>query len=313
MRRKLTTEEFEILRNEVGRLGFTSILNHMRPDNTEINGATFYEASDTPEGKVFSYVEDDLADEKGNTYYFENPYRDYLGILNNGRRLIALYLNGGFTVLLPADGESCELVGGAIYGDGEFVLDKGKAVKLPSPYILNLPKGEAVEMTDEDRAKLKPIIEKIDKQSKSSKIVGSIAIGFGILVVFGFLFVMIGASVESDAALIALLIIIPAIMIATMIWAIRTFLTVHIKRALKLKYIKKVMLGYNGAGRQMGTQGIGFYEWVNGEIIYKYYDVGSAQIFLDKGDSYGSIVYKLGKDKESKPVFFDGVIISSKL
>ena len=312
MRRKLTTDEFEIVRNEVVRLGFTSILNHMTPSNTEINGATFFQASDTPEGKIFSYVEDDLKDEKGNTYYFETPYKDYLGILSNGRRLIALYLDGGFAALIPADGESCELVGGALYNGGEFVLDKGKAVKLPSPYLLDLPKDEAVEMTDEDRARLKPILEKVDKQAKGSKIGGSIAIGLGCLLVFGLIFVFLGAAIESDAALIALLIIVPAAMIATMIWLIRLFLNIHIKRAMKLKYIKKVMLGYSGAGRQVGTRGIGFYEWVNGEILYKYYDVGSAQVFLDESDTYGDIVYKLGKDKESKPVFFDGVIITSK-
>ena len=312
MKRKLTIEEFRIVRNEVGRMGFTSILNHMTPENTEINGATFYEASDSPEGKIFSYVEDDLFDEKGNVYYFEQPYRDYLGILSNGRRMIALYLNGGFQVLIPADGESCELVGGALCKDGEFVLDKGKAVKLPSPYVLDLPKDEAVEMTAEDKARLKPIIDKVSKQSKGARAVGSIAIGVGCLVIFGLIFVMLGSTIESDAALVTLMIIIPAAMIVTMIFLIRGFLNLHVKRALKLKYIKKVMLGYSGAGRQMGTRGIGFYEWVNGEIIYKYYDVGSAQVFLDESDGYGDIVYKLGKDKETKPVFFDGVIITAK-
>ena len=70
MRRKPTKEEYEIIIQELREFGSKELLKKINPDNILFNGVTCSEVSDSPNGKMVTYIEDDLVDEDGYPYIF---------------------------------------------------------------------------------------------------------------------------------------------------------------------------------------------------------------------------------------------------
>ena len=64
MKRNLNGEEFKVLCRSLEDMGLLDIRTRLKMENSYINGATFYQASDSPEGRIITYAEDDLKDEK---------------------------------------------------------------------------------------------------------------------------------------------------------------------------------------------------------------------------------------------------------
>lgn len=168
MRRNVTQDELLFIKSLLLKTGYHSVVSRLSEETLMINGATVYELSDRPEGRVFTYIEDDLDDEAGYPYLFECLYEDRFGWIENGRRLVALYFDGEH-LLVPASGDLYLLYGTST--ENELVIDKGRSIKLPTPLMLNVPKGGARRMTATER-------ESVDKAlGNYGKFTGSIVIG----------------------------------------------------------------------------------------------------------------------------------------
>ena len=310
MRRKPTKEEYEIIIQELREFGSKELLKKINPDNILFNGVTCSEVSDSPNGKMVTYIEDDLVDEDGYPYIFEYKYYDYMGILTKGRRMISLYVEG-FYYLIPANGTSYELVG-AVHKDVNFDVDKGKSVKLPTPLILDLPRDTVREVTKEDKEMIKRAYKKYTKFT-ASKIIGGIALGLLFFIIIGLVYIFTAASASSPAALIAITLVAVILLAASIVFTVIFTNNGHIWLATKKKYIRKVMLtgayGYATAGMPIP---VGFYVWEGNEAVYHNYEVSFAQIVLDKKAGYGTVVYLLTNKKElnGNDALANGVFIS---
>ena len=60
MKRQLNGEEFRLLCRSLEELGMIKIRSRLKQESTYINGITFYRSSDSPEGKIITFAEDDL-------------------------------------------------------------------------------------------------------------------------------------------------------------------------------------------------------------------------------------------------------------
>lgn len=313
MRRKPTKEEYEIIVQELREFGSKELLKKLNPDNVLFNGVTCSEVSDSPNGKMITYIEDDLVDENGYPYIFESKYFDYMGILTKGRRMISLNVEG-YYYLIPANGTSYELVG-AVHPDVNFDVDKGKSVKLPTPLILDLPRETVREVTKEDKEMIKRAYKKYGRYT-GSKIVGGIALGllFFIFIALGYIFTVAGlADGSSPVPFIIITVIAVILLIASIVFTVIFTNNSHIWIATKKKYIRKVMLtgayGYPAPGMPVP---VGFYVWEGNKAVHHTYAVSFAQIVLDKKAGYGTVVYMLTnkKDINGNDAFGNGVFIS---
>ena len=313
MRRKPTTEEYEIIVQELREFGSKELLKKINPDNVLFNGVTCSEVSDSPNGKMITYVEDDLIDENGNPYIFEYKYYDYMGILTKGRRMISLYVEG-FYYLIPANGTSYELVG-AVHKDVDFDVDKAKSVKLPTPMILDLPRDTVREVTKEDKDMIRKAYNKYGKYT-GSKIIGGIALGllFFIFIALGYIFTA-AAVVDADSPVLFIIVTVIAVLllVASIVFTVIFTRNSHIWLATRKKYIRKVMLTGTYAYAAPGMPiPVGFYVWEGNNAVHHTYAVSFAQIVLDKKAGYGTIVYMLTnkKDINGNDAFGNGVFIS---
>ena len=313
MRRKPTKEEYEIIVQELREFGSKDLLNRISPDNVLFNGVTCSEVSDSPIGKMITYIEDDLVDDNGNPYIFEYKYYDYMGILTKGRRMISLYVEG-FYYLIPANGTSYELVG-AVHKDVDFDVDKGKSVKLPTPLILDIPRDSVREVTKEDKDMIREAYKKYGKFT-ASKIIGGIALGILFAIIIGLGYIFTAAEVvdaDSPALFIVVTVIALLLLIGSIVFTVIFTNNSHIWLALKKKYIRKVMLtgayGYAAPGMPIP---VSFYVWEGKEPVHHTYAVSFAQIVLTKKTGYGTVVYMLTnkKDINGNDALGNGVFIS---
>lgn len=313
MRRKPTKEEYEIIVQELRELGSKELLKKLDPDNVLFNGVTCSEVSDSPNGKMITYIEDDLVDENGYPYIFEHKYYDYMGILTKGRRMISLYVEG-YYYLLPANGTSYELVG-AVHNDVNFDIDKSRSVKLPTPLFLDLPRDPAREVTKEDKDMIKRAYKKFGRYT-GSKIIGGIALGllFFIVIGLGYIFTVAGlVDGSSPVPFIIITVIAVILLIASIVFTVIFTNNSHVWMATKKKYIRKVMLtgkyDYGAPGMPIP---VSFYVWEGNRAVHHTYAVSFAQIVLDKKAGYGTVVYMLTnkKDLDGNDAFGNGVFIS---
>lgn len=299
MKRRPTDDEFQIIASELRELGLDSVQQSINPYTLLFNGVTCFEESDTPYGKIFTYIEDDIVDEKGNPYLFESKYLKYFGILGKGRRMISLYFDGSYC-LIPANGTSYELVG-AVHPDSDFDVDKGKSVKLPSPLILDLPRESVREVTAEDKKMIREAYKRYTKFT-AQKIIGGIALGLLFLILIGLAYIFIASAVcDSDTSFMIVTAIALILLVASIIFTVKFTNNSHVWLALSHKYIREVMLTGAYSGEIPGfPSGVGFYVWQNGQPVYHHYNVGFACIVLRKGAGYGDRIYLLTKTRELK-------------
>lgn len=310
MKRSLSSNEFEILKKELADLGYNKLSAALRIEEVFINGVTFLEASDSPDGKIITYAEDDLKDENGFQYVFDYPYYKIFGELTPGKRLIAVYAGRNYLVI-PISGESFTLVG-AVNPDEKY--DKGRSVKLPTPKVLELPKDEARAINENDVMKIKQTI-KAHKGYAAASIVGTIAMSLLFIIVIGVIYIFLFSALEDagDSAMIACTVIAGVLIIAGIAFSIVFFKNIYLRNVKKMKYIKQVMVtGIDKEPLQNNVKTIGIYEWVGNELVFKSFTLGIGQLFLPDDLSYGDIIYMLTKEKNKKNDVFSTRIFMSK-
>ena len=313
MRRRPTQEEYDIIARELTDLGMSGIVSRMTPENTYINGATVYRVSDSPEGKVFSYVEDDVVDEMGYPYLFEESYYGYFGELGNGRRVISVYVNGG-QVVIPADGESY-VIYGAVCETGTLELDMGKVKKLPiGPIVLDIPREPARLVSPSEFEKIDQTARKYGKFT-GSKIVGDIALCLLWVILIGLAYIFTFVAIDPpspNGAFWGLTIGAVVLLVGLCVGSCVFLNNLHIRRLAKLKYIKPVMVvGIQELKVNAGTREIAFVEWCGGEVVFRNVMTGYSSFFLQKDVGFGDIIYMLTPTPEVKSyVFFNGAFIN---
>ncbi len=298
MKRKPDSKEYELIRNELSELGLNSVLAKISPDNLMINGITFFQASDSPDGKIITYAEDDLKDEKGNSYIFDYPYYKFFGELEPGRRLIALYYGFNYLVL-PVTGETFTLVGAV---NTEEKLDRARSVKLPTPLVLTLPKEPARPVAPSDTAKIREAVKTYGKFT-AAKTVGMIAMIILCIIVVGLVYIFTLASFDdlSPGVFAACTAVAVIVLIAGIVGSVKFFKDIYLRNVLKMKYIKRVMVvGVSVGLLQPNFKTLAIYEWIDDKIVFSRHTMGFGQLFLDKDLSYGDQVYMLTKEKDER-------------
>ena len=306
MKRKPDSKEYELIRNELSELGLNSVLAKLSPDNLMINGITFFQASDSPDGKIITYSEDDLKDENGNSYIFDYPYYKYFGELEPGRRLIALYYGFNYLVL-PVTDETFTLVGAV---NTEEKLDRanspfteiGSPRKLPTPMVLDLPKDPARPVVPSDTERIKEAVKSFGKFT-AAKTVGMIAMIFLCIIVVGLAYIFTLSAFEdlTPGIFAACTVIAVTVLITGIVCSVKFFKNIYLRNVLKMKYIKKVMIvGVSNELLQPNFKTLAIYEWIDNKIVFSRHTMGFGQLFLDKDVSYGDQVYMLTKEKDER-------------
>lgn len=301
MKRSLSGNEFEIIRKELLELGYGNLASWMTPDNTSVNGATVFGCNENPDGVLLRYVEDEVEDEKGNPYIFEYPYYEMYGEYKVGKRLIALYVEDAY-ILLPLNGESF-VITGVIDEEKAKSVDVSKSMKLPTPQVLKLPKDAPREIRDEDLVGIKQAIQKYGKYTAAS-IAGTVAMSLLCFMLVGLIYIFSVTALDdsgllSGAVFGILSIIALAALTAGIIGSIRFFKNIYLRNALKMRYIKKVMvIGVHKVKitDSVPVNSISFYEWVDGQLKANSCDIGVGTVFFDEKVGYGSIVNMLTKE-----------------
>ncbi|MBP3238591.1 MAG: hypothetical protein J6M24_05900 [Lachnospiraceae bacterium] len=312
MKRQLNGEEFRLLCRSLEELGMIKIRSRLKQESTYINGITFYRSSDSPEGKIITFAEDDLKDDKGNTYIFDYPYYEVFGELTPGKRMIGIYSGDDYYVI-PVDGNTFTLVGAV---NATSSLDLSKAKKLPTPIVLKLPKEDARQVNDMDTAGIKDAIKKSGKFTAGS-IAGSIALSLLSLIVIGLIWIFIVASIADDMSK-TVFAVITAVAVVLFIFcvcmSIKFFKNIYIRDVQKMNYIKQIMIV--GIEKEKITNSnlsyVSFYEWVGDELRFTRLHVGFAQMLLIKDAKYGDIAYMLTKDKYNEANVFTTRMFATK-
>lgn len=301
MKRHLTQTEFEMIRDQVNELGYTYLAYGMRVENTWVNGATVFGINENPDGLLLRYVEDDIVDENGNPYIFENHYFQMYGECKPGKRLVALYVDD-FYMLLPLTGKNYILVG-AVDEEKARNVDVAKSKKLPTPLLLNLPKDGPRPIEEADLSFIKQSIKKYGRHTVGS-IVGSIALSLLCFILVGLVYIFSVTALDDQGNLSGttfgiLTFAALFVFVAGVICSVRFFKNIYLRNALKMRYIKKVMVISVDKAVQNSpamTGSIHFYEWVDGELKRNSCDVGIGTTFFDQRVRFGSIVYMLTKE-----------------
>lgn len=308
MKRIPSLTELEILKKELADLGYERILSMTGTEEVFINGITFLEESDSPEGRIITYAEDGLKDENGYQYIFDYPYYDIFGELTPGKRMIAVYV-GKYYLLIPINGESYTLVGAS---DQDEKFDKGRSVKLPTPKALDLPKDAARAINENDVGKIKQTI-KTHKGYTAASIVGTIALSLLCIIIVGLIYIFAFSALEDagDSALLACTVVAGVLVIAGIAGSIMFFKNIYLRNVKKMKYIKQVMV--TGISKDHGNlRNIGIYEWIGNDLVFERFSLGIGQIFLPDDLEYGDIIYMLTKERDKKNDIFTTRIFMSK-
>ena len=311
MKRKISEEEYKLICKELKELGLVSILSMFKRENSYINGVTFLRASDSPYGRVITYAEDDLKDEYGNPYIFEDSYYGIYGEMEPGRRMIAIYAGDTYS-LIPVNGETFMIVG-AVNTDEK--LDIARSKKLPTPKVLELPKEQARPVTERDVAGLKKAVKTYGKLN-AAKTVGTIALILLCVIIIGIIYIFIMAEMGDDLTpkvFVAVTAVAVLLLVAGIIGSIKFFKNIYLRNVLKMKYIKQVMIvKVEKAALQGDLSSVSFYEWVGDDIKFGSFSVGFGQLFLMEGCGYGDIAYMLTKEKDKSMDMFSTRIFVSK-
>ena len=312
MKRNLNGEEFKVLCRSLEDMGLLDIRTRLKMENTYINGATFYQASDSPEGRIITYAEDDLKDENGNTYIFEYPYYLYFGELTPGKKLIAVYYGDEYCII-PVDGQTFTLVGAV---NSETKIDFSRCKKLPTPIVLRLPKEEARQINDRDTWGLREAVKKYGK-FKAGSIVGSIGLSILSVIIIGLIWLFIIGSIADDMSKTTFAIITGVavvLIIVCIVFSIKFFKDIYLRNVLKMNYIKQVMIVdiEKASLKDDNLSYISFYEWVGDDLKFARLPIGFAQLFLVENTGYGDIAYMLTKEKNKELNLLTTRIFASK-
>ncbi len=305
MKRRITEQEWSLLLQTMKEAGYKT--EETDPREVMINGATVLEISDSPKGKVITYTEDDLTDQEGYIYIFDETYYQYLGYQEKGRRLIAIYI-GSEHFLLPINGDTYTFVG-TFDRRGDCIYSKDKAMKLPTPLVLNLPKDGIRPIAPSDLTAIKAKIQKSGSM-KALSVIGTIALCIAWFIIdgIGFLFTFSALESAGSTAQIISMVIALILLIAGFVGCAMFFKDLYMRNVLKMKYIRKVML--TGINKDVPTTPtIGFYEWVGNEVIYCHLALGVGQIFLPKEVKYGDMAYILSREKADKGKIYNPQVI----
>ncbi|SEP91366.1 hypothetical protein SAMN02910289_00876 [Lachnospiraceae bacterium RM5] len=302
MKKRLNSTEIEFIKKELRELGIKSAYENIREDNTYINGITFFDASDTPECAIITYVEDDLVDEKGVPYIFDYPYLKIFGKLQKGQRLIALYIENNYYVI-PVNGETYILVG-AVNGDKDFNVDRSKSIKMPSPLVLDFHKQESRLITKNDVKEIKKTVKANGKLS-GMKILGSVVLSFLVLMIVSLIYIFWVASYDDIdlATFVFITVVCVILLIVGIVFSILFFKNIYIKNALRMKYIKEVMVV--SVSKNLSYYNVAVYEWVGNNVKFGNYTVGKGQFFIKDNQNFGDRIYMLTKKENERPGAFD--------
>lgn len=316
MKRLMNEKEFAIIMNELAELGYGKLMNIMSIDNSYINGVTVFETNDSPQGKLIRYIEDDICDEYGNPYFFEYTYYKMFGEITPGKRFISIYV-GRHYVIIPVTGQSYLLVG-AVDIEKAGSVDKGKSVKIPTPLALDLPKENARPVVESDIRDIKYAVKTYGKY-KAGSVIGTIALSILFIIVIGLVYIFTITGLDdsgklTDNLFFALSGVALVLLIAGIVWSWKFFKNIYLRNALKMKYIKKVMVV--GIDKHIpvsaGMSGvIGFYEWVDGKIVYSSNEIGIGTQFLEEGVKYGDIINMLTIEANQEHKLVDSRIFCS--
>jgi len=312
MIRRPTEEEFKIIVEEMTRLGMKGPLSIISYNNVYINGATVFQVNEMPTGKTFTYAEDDLNDMAGNPYIFDYEYENYHGVVGNGTRMIAVYI-GKAHILLPADGQSY-VIYGASYAGGEFTIDLGKSIKLPTPLMLMIPRENPRKISPSESEAVKAAFDKYCK-FKASKAVGYVALCLLWIILVGLIVIFLGASRDEPDLIFKITVISgPIVMIAGSVSSI-IFLNRRFKQLYRrFHYMQPAMMVGFERPINAGTATIGYYLWENDMPVYHHHIVGYGVIAMDNNVTYGDLIYILTPDnvKRSDARFRGGFAVLEK-
>ena len=292
MRRRMDQTEYDELTGRIRALGLERTFARMTIDNSYINGITCVEISDSPDGELFTYIEDGLEDDLGYPHLFQYPYHPVYGDIRPGDRMTAIYVDTGYGYYIIPD---------AVKTNVPFEIDKGRSRKLPTPRILDLPRNMSREITSADREMINSAVKKYGKLT-ASRIIGNTAWCILCVILFGLAGIFTIGSLDhpGDALIIALLALFAALIIGGSIGGILFFNSVHKRFIRKMKYIRPVMVNdyvYNTI--PSGISGISIYEWEGNDARFKSFDVSFASIFIGYDWNYGDIIYMLTREKDS--------------